>query len=100
MSDILGGGGADIATPGVNNAPLEEGAAASGAAMQNRYNQLGLGGSTMAQQDQSALGQDFATQEAIETNNQLQSNFSDQLALNSANNSSLSGLAGLAGFLG
>ena len=100
MTDILGGGGANISTPGVNNAPLEEGAASSIGAMNARYDQLGLGGSTMQQQDAGALAQDFNTQEAIETNNQLQSNFQDQIALNSANNSNLSGLAGLAGFLG
>ena len=99
MTDILGGGGANFSTPGINNEPLQEGEMASEGAMANRYNQLGLGGSTMQQQDANAIGQDFNTQMAIETNQQLQSNFSDQIAQQSANNSSLPGLANLAGFL-
>lgn len=101
MSDLLGGGAPTA--PSFDPGPLNQGLAASESAMANRYDQLGLGGSTMQQQDAAALGADFSTQQGIEANNFAQQNFQNQLALNNLQNSSgggLAGIASLAGFLG
>lgn len=99
MTNVLGGG-SDISTPSFQNVDLTPGEESTGAAIANRYAQLGLGDSTMLTQDESANAQKWQTQQALLNNQFAQQQFQDQLALNQQQQGSLTGLASLLGFTG
>jgi hypothetical protein len=93
--------GADINPPNFQPIGLEEGAQASGSAIAGRYNQLGLGDSTMATQDESANLQKWMEQQDVMNNQNLQTAFQDQLAAaNQGGSGFLSGLFTGGGGLG
>lgn len=91
----FGGNKTGIDTPSFQNVDLTPGMESSGAAIANRYSQLGLGDSTMATQDQNANLMAWDTQQAQLNNQFAQQQFQDQLALNNASGSGGFG-AGLA----
>lgn len=86
--------------PSFQNVDLTPGEESTGAAIANRYTQLGLGDSTMLTQDESANAQKWQTNQALLNNQFAQQNFQNQLALNQQNQGSLTGLASLLGFTG
>jgi hypothetical protein len=72
--------GVDLPSFGLVNDTLGAGLGSSESAMANRYNQLGLGGSTMQGQDAQAIGNEFNTQSTIDMNQVAQQQFQDQVA--------------------
>jgi hypothetical protein len=96
-----GGGKTGIDLPSFSNVDLTPGMESSGAAIANRYSQLGLGNSTMETQDENANVQRWDTQQA-ELNNQFaQQSFQDQLQAQNASGSGgfLAGLGSLGSIL-
>lgn len=91
--------GADINPPSFQNVDLTPGLESSGSAIANRYNQLGLGDSTMETQDQNANLMRWDTEQAQLNNDLAQRTFTDQLALaqQQPTGGFLTGLLGLGG---
>lgn len=95
----FGGNKTGINPPSFQNVDLTPGLESSGAAIANRYSQLGLGDSTMETQDQNANLMAWDTQQAALNNQFAQQQFQDQLQLANASGGSGFG-AGLKSALG
>jgi len=93
-----GGGKGGVSAPDFANVDLTPGMMSTGAAISNRYAQLGLGDSTMETQDESSNVRNWDVEQA-KLNNQLQQQqFEDQIQANNQDSGGFaSGLGSLAG---